>query len=163
MGLVLVGQLKKFDLIQKSVKITSANTNMLVKLRIKSTFLWDKLIIAMFIISNVSVVLFFDYLVILQMVEHSYSKPSKSSKTALTTIYRSEEIDPGVITECERLGCIDIPYPEDFDDVKDCFHVRFYFGETMIRVTVTMKGREYVEHEVQIKYDFGVQHLDAAD
>ncbi|ETO03328.1 hypothetical protein RFI_34082 [Reticulomyxa filosa] len=96
-----------------------------------------------------------------QMVEHSYSKRSKSDKIALTLIYRSEEIDPGVITGCERLGCIEIPYPEDFDAVKDCFYVRFYFGETMIRVTITIKGREYVEHEVQIKYDFGVQHLDA--
>ncbi|ETO05150.1 hypothetical protein RFI_32245, partial [Reticulomyxa filosa] len=82
-------------------------------------------------------------------------------KTIFITIYRSEEIDPRVITGCERLGCIKIPYPEDFDAVKDSIYVRFYFGETMIRVTITMKGKEYVEHEEQIKYDFGVQHLDS--
>ncbi|ETO15887.1 hypothetical protein RFI_21477 [Reticulomyxa filosa] len=95
-----------------------------------------------------------------QTVERSYGKRSKNKKTARVSIYRSEERDPGVITGCERLGKLDIPYPNDFDETKDKFYVRFYFGETMIRVTVIMKGKEYVEHEVQIKYDFGVQHVD---
>ncbi|ETO01721.1 hypothetical protein RFI_35718 [Reticulomyxa filosa] len=96
-----------------------------------------------------------------QMVEHRYSKRSKERKNMNVIIYRSEEEDPGVITGCKHLGRIEIPYPEDFDDVKDRIYVRFYFGETMIRVTITVKGKEYIEHEVQIKYDFGVQHLDA--
>ncbi|ETO06199.1 hypothetical protein RFI_31196 [Reticulomyxa filosa] len=77
------------------------------------------------------------------MIERSYFKGSKSSKAFSIVMYRSEEIDPGVITGCERLGCIEIPLPEDFDDVKDSGYVRFYFGETMIRVTITMKGKEY--------------------
>ncbi|ETO08400.1 hypothetical protein RFI_28987 [Reticulomyxa filosa] len=96
-----------------------------------------------------------------QMIEQRYSKESKEGKNIHVTIYRSEEEDPGAITRCKHLVSIKIPYPKDFDDVKDRLYVRFCFGETLIRVTITVKGKEYVEHEVQIKYDFDVQHLDA--
>ncbi|ETO04984.1 hypothetical protein RFI_32413, partial [Reticulomyxa filosa] len=95
------------------------------------------------------------------MAENSYKKLIKSSKTAYVPIYRTEEIDPVVITGCKCLGRIKVPFPKDFDDLKDELYVRFYFGESMIRVTMTMKGKEYVEHEVQIKYSFDDQNLDA--
>ncbi|ETO16821.1 hypothetical protein RFI_20518 [Reticulomyxa filosa] len=98
----------------------------------------------------------------LSNVNTSYSKLSKEQKGAYISLFRSEEIDPGVTTDCVCLGKIDIPYPEDFSDDEE-YVVRFYFGETMIRVTVTMKGKEYIEQEVQIKYDFGSQYLDAPD
>ncbi|ETO12040.1 hypothetical protein RFI_25336 [Reticulomyxa filosa] len=87
-----------------------------------------------------------------QMVGESYSKRSKSDEYAYILIYRSEEIDPGVITGCKCLGEIQVAYPTDFDDVKDELYVRFYFGESMIRVTMAIKGKEYFEKEVQIKY-----------
>ncbi|ETO07554.1 hypothetical protein RFI_29838, partial [Reticulomyxa filosa] len=54
-----------------------------------------------------------------QMAEKSYSRPSISTKTAHVQIYRTEEIDPGVMTGCKCLGKIEVPFPEDFDDVKD--------------------------------------------
>ncbi|ETO07381.1 hypothetical protein RFI_30012, partial [Reticulomyxa filosa] len=90
------------------------------------------------------------------MIEMSYTPASKNNKDTCVSIYRSEKIDPGVITKCKRLGNIKVPFPEDFDNLKDSYDVRFYFGETMIRVTVTIKGKEYVEHEVHIKFDFNI-------
>ncbi|ETO23187.1 hypothetical protein RFI_13999 [Reticulomyxa filosa] len=95
-----------------------------------------------------------------KMVEEIYSKRNKNKKNAVILIYSSEERDPGVTTGCDFLGRLDIPYPSDFDAQKDIFYVRFYFGQSIIRVTVNMKGREYTEHEVQIKYDHGVQYVD---
>ncbi|ETO01606.1 hypothetical protein RFI_35836, partial [Reticulomyxa filosa] len=89
----------------------------------------------------------------LQMIERNYIRLSKSKKTAYFSICRSEEIDPGVMAGCKCLGKIEVPYPEDFDDVKDELYVRFYFGESMIRVTMAIKGKEYVEKEAQIIYE----------
>ncbi|ETN98488.1 hypothetical protein RFI_39007 [Reticulomyxa filosa] len=89
-----------------------------------------------------------------QMIEKKYIPGSKNEKSVYISIYRSEEIDPGVITEHKYLGKVQVPHPEDFDNMKDSYDVRFYFGETMIRVTVTIKGKEYVEKEEEIRYDF---------
>ncbi|ETO20109.1 hypothetical protein RFI_17111 [Reticulomyxa filosa] len=97
-----------------------------------------------------------------QMIEMSYSPRSKNNKNAYVPIYRSEKIDPGVTTECKCLGNVNVPFPEDFDNMKDSFYARFYFGETMIRVTVTIKGKEYVEKEEEIRYDF-TQFLNILD
>ncbi|ETO02167.1 hypothetical protein RFI_35269, partial [Reticulomyxa filosa] len=97
-----------------------------------------------------------------QMFQKSYTKPNKSTKNSITQIYRSEETDLAVIIkECEYLGKIEVPFPKDFDDIEDRSFTRFYFGESLIRVTVTIKGKEYVEQEVQIKYDFDDLSLDA--
>ncbi|ETO24769.1 heat shock 70 kDa protein 12B, partial [Reticulomyxa filosa] len=95
-----------------------------------------------------------------QVVEKTYSKRSKRKKNATVAIYRSKIKDPGISTGCKLLGKIKIPFPDDFNDVMDRFYVRFYFGEAMIRVTVKMKGKEYVENEVQFKYHFDDNHLD---
>ncbi|ETO03028.1 hypothetical protein RFI_34382, partial [Reticulomyxa filosa] len=77
-------------------------------------------------------------------VGQSYAKSSKSDKNSVTRIYRSKETDLAVIIkECEYLGKIEVPYPKDFDDIEDRSFTRFYFGESMIRVTKTMKGKEY--------------------
>ncbi|ETO04289.1 hypothetical protein RFI_33109, partial [Reticulomyxa filosa] len=86
-----------------------------------------------------------------QVIQHSYSKTSKREKAVHVKIYRSEEGDPGVITKCTRLGEIKVPYPANFNN-EDKYFIRFYFGETVIRVTVTIKGKEYVEKEQQINY-----------
>ncbi|ETO13059.1 hypothetical protein RFI_24316, partial [Reticulomyxa filosa] len=88
-----------------------------------------------------------------QMTERSFTKPSKDKENTYVAIYRSEEHNPSVTTKCKCLGVIEIPFPKDFDDVKDCFYVRFYFGETMIRVTVCIKGKEYIEYEKKINFD----------
>ncbi|ETO32640.1 hypothetical protein RFI_04475 [Reticulomyxa filosa] len=102
---------------------------------------------------------FFDFFIIgyLQMIKKNYVSGSKNNKSAYISIYRSEEIDPGVTTECKYLGNVEVPLPEDFDNLKDGYAVRFYFGETMIQVTVTIKGKEYVEHECQTKHDNRLQ------
>ncbi|ETN98031.1 hypothetical protein RFI_39491, partial [Reticulomyxa filosa] len=86
-----------------------------------------------------------------QVVQHSYSKISKQEKIAYAEIYRSEERDPEVITKCTCLGMIKVPYPAHFND-EDEYFIRFYFGEPVIRVTVTIKGKEYIEKEQQINY-----------
>ncbi|ETO20107.1 hypothetical protein RFI_17109 [Reticulomyxa filosa] len=90
-----------------------------------------------------------------QMVQHSYNKSQKNQKKAHAAIFCSEERDPGITNGCRCLGSIEVPFPEDFDDIKDSLFVRFYFGETIIRVTIIIKGKEYLEKEIQIKYEYG--------
>jgi len=76
-------------------------------------------------------------------------------------VFCSDEVDPGVISGCECLGTIEIPYPENFNELEDRYSIRFYFGNTTIRVTISTKGKEYVDEEVQIKYSFNIGVVDA--
>ncbi|ETO24491.1 hypothetical protein RFI_12667, partial [Reticulomyxa filosa] len=90
-----------------------------------------------------------------QVIELTFSKPNQLEKNGYVSVYCSNKRNPGVITGCKLLGEIAIPLPEDFDSVQDKLTVRFYLGETVIRVTVKTKANECTENELVIKYELG--------
>ncbi|ETO36912.1 hypothetical protein RFI_00149 [Reticulomyxa filosa] len=79
---------------------------------------------------------------------------SKKQRQFTTTFFWSDDIDPGIINENNILGKIVVPYPKGFDAINDGIFVNFYFGNTVIRATVSMKGEEYIEKCVPFKYVF---------
>ncbi|ETO31420.1 hypothetical protein RFI_05701 [Reticulomyxa filosa] len=94
-----------------------------------------------------------------EMVELEFQKSKKDQKSANIVIYCSDQVKPTVITGSQRLGEITVYFPDDFDTETNSLRVRFYFGNTTIRVTAAIKGEKWIEKELQIKYDFDLNNI----
>jgi len=90
-----------------------------------------------------------------QIIERSFVVRRSDQKKEFTTIlYVTAETEPVIVTGCTQLMSIVTPLPHEFNLTMDQVVVRFYFGETTIKICTLVKGK--VCTVTNVDYDFDV-------
>ena len=92
----------------------------------------------------------------IQEVEYEFGCRDMDQQSIDFKLYESKFENPRTIRKATKLALLSVPLPQDFDRRRHSVFVKFFFGETTIRVTGRLSTKEAIEKELVLQFHFDV-------